>query len=287
VLLCSCQTHRPVFEPVNASNIDHIRKAAEQGDAKAQYRLGIAYDMGQGVGAPDRTESTKWYRKAAEQGLANAQLALGFRYIEGQGVQQDYTEAKKWLRKVADKGDAHAQWMLGWAYSRSGDATGAIEWYRRGADQGDEFAQVALGNAYSYGMGVPRNETEAIKWYCIGTLQGHTQSRGALSTVAINSRYVYKVPADFTEAIKWLHKVAEQDDASAQCRLAVAYARGQGITPDYAEAYKWLLLSETSTTKEWAQFSEDLMRVMTPEQITEGKNRAAKFAPKKSPFKKQ
>jgi TPR repeat protein len=49
---------------------------AEQGDAQAQYNLGIMYDNGQDV-PQDYTAAASWYRKAAEQGHAQAQFNLG------------------------------------------------------------------------------------------------------------------------------------------------------------------------------------------------------------------
>ncbi len=51
------------------------RRAAERGDAKAQYILGAAHDRGAGV-AQDDAEALRWYRKAAEQGHAAAQSKL-------------------------------------------------------------------------------------------------------------------------------------------------------------------------------------------------------------------
>ena len=45
----------------------------------------------------------KWYRKAAEQGDAKAQFNLALRYYKGEGVTQDYAEAAKWYRKAAEQ----------------------------------------------------------------------------------------------------------------------------------------------------------------------------------------
>jgi TPR repeat protein len=42
---------------------------AEQGDAEAQYYLGLMYDRGQGV-PQDHAEAVKWLRRAAEQRVA-------------------------------------------------------------------------------------------------------------------------------------------------------------------------------------------------------------------------
>ena len=65
--------------------VARYRKAAEQGDASAQYNLGVMYSKGQGV-PQDYKEAVVWYRKAAQQGDANAQNNLGVMYSKGQGV---------------------------------------------------------------------------------------------------------------------------------------------------------------------------------------------------------
>ncbi|MDA0238165.1 MAG: hypothetical protein O3B03_06590, partial [Proteobacteria bacterium] len=41
----------------------------------------------------DDAKAVKWYRRAAEQGNAKAQYNLGLMYDNGQGVPQDYQEA--------------------------------------------------------------------------------------------------------------------------------------------------------------------------------------------------
>ena len=46
-------------------------KAAEQGHAKAQYKMGFFYDCGIGIRS-NKDEVLKWYSKAAEQGYADA-----------------------------------------------------------------------------------------------------------------------------------------------------------------------------------------------------------------------
>ena len=42
---------------------------AAQGDAEAQYNLGLMYDKGEGV-PEDDAEAVRWYQKAAAQGNA-------------------------------------------------------------------------------------------------------------------------------------------------------------------------------------------------------------------------
>ena len=70
--------------PAEAQDIEEIRKAAEQGEAKAQNNLGYMYDQGEGV-PEDDSEAVKWYRKAAEQGHAWSQVQPGRHVRQGQG----------------------------------------------------------------------------------------------------------------------------------------------------------------------------------------------------------
>lgn len=51
----------------------------------------------------------EWYRKAAEQGDAAAQYNLGWMYWKGHGVWQSDTEAMKWYRKAAEQGHERAR----------------------------------------------------------------------------------------------------------------------------------------------------------------------------------
>ena len=71
-------------------------KAAEQGNAEAQFSLGNMYAEGHGVPQDDQ-QAVSWFRKAAEQGFAPAQVNLGVMYAQGQGVERDLVEAHKWF----------------------------------------------------------------------------------------------------------------------------------------------------------------------------------------------
>jgi hypothetical protein len=91
------------------------RPLAEQGNADAQFYLGLMKENGQGVPRDDG-EALKWYRKAADQDLALAQFDLGTMYANGRGVPQNDREAAKWYRLAADQGLGAAQFNLGVMY---------------------------------------------------------------------------------------------------------------------------------------------------------------------------
>ena len=123
-----------------AKALEVIRPLAEQGNALAQYNLGVSYDLGWGV-PQNAAEAIKWYRLAADQGYSLAQQNLGDIYATGRGVTLDNAEA--------------------------------LKWYRIAADQGNSFAQNSLGLMYEKGQGVPADLVRAHMWFNLSGAQGN------------------------------------------------------------------------------------------------------------------
>ena len=124
-----------------------FHKAAEQGNAEAQFELGEAYDDGVGV-EQDYSRAAEWYRKAAEQGYAEAQNSLGACYYNGSGVAKDQAKAVEWFQKAAEQANVMAQFNMGLCYEYGTgvpvDKTKAVEWYRKAAEQDNQDAKKAL-----------------------------------------------------------------------------------------------------------------------------------------------
>ena len=118
---------RPVYAAQEESNVqseekqeisDEVRELmvkAENGDAKAQFSLGHAYDFGKGI-QQDYEKAAEWYARSAEQGYAKAQYNLGCMYHYGDGVKQDYEKAVEWYTKSAEPGIYVSIWL----WSRAG-----------------------------------------------------------------------------------------------------------------------------------------------------------------------
>ena len=70
------------------------------------------YANGEGV-PKDAVQAVTWYRKAAEQGNPRAQFNLGGMYFNGDGAPKDSAQAVVWYRKAAEQGYADAQYNLG------------------------------------------------------------------------------------------------------------------------------------------------------------------------------
>jgi TPR repeat protein len=71
-------------------------KAGDQGNALAQYDLGVMYADGRGVRQDYATAAT-WFRKSADRGVTKAQYNLAVQYAKGQGVPTNPVQAYKWL----------------------------------------------------------------------------------------------------------------------------------------------------------------------------------------------
>ena len=90
-----------------ATALKEWKPLAEQGNAVAQYNLGVMYRNGEGV-TQDYAEAVKWLRKAAEQGDEEAQNNLGWMYEKGNGVLQDRIAAHMWLNIATANGNKNA-----------------------------------------------------------------------------------------------------------------------------------------------------------------------------------
>ena len=177
-------------------------KDAEQGDAGAQYNLGVLYANGQGVPQDDK-QAVYWYLKAAEQGDASAQNNLGSMYATGRGFPQDDMQAVSWYLKAAEQGDASAQNNLGSMYHAGKgipqDDKQALIWYSKSAEQGYAPAQSNLGDMYQYARGVPRDKKQAMAWYLKAAKQGVVRAQLLVGLLYDEG----KAPQDKKQAVVW------------------------------------------------------------------------------------
>jgi TPR repeat protein len=221
-------------------------KAAQQGNVRAQYNLGAMYELGEGV-LQDSAQAALWFRKAAEQGNANAQSNLGAAYANGQGVPQDYAQAAQWYQKAAEQGYIDAQVNLASMYVEGNgvprDYAKAGHWYRTAAQQGNAAAQYDLGVAYLE-QGGPQNYADAAQWFRKAAEQGDVNAQRSLGLAYAKGQ---GVPRDFAQAAQWFRKAAEQGDADAQYYLGNMFNSGLGVQRDFVAAYKWWMVAKADS----------------------------------------
>jgi TPR repeat protein len=81
------------------------------------------------------------------------------------------------------------------------------------------------------------NYSEALKWWLKSAEQGHRQ---ALYNVGILYDKGRGVKQDYAEAASWYLKAANAGDVDAQFSLGCMYFQGQGVNKDFTEALTWL-----------------------------------------------
>ena len=164
--------------------------SARQGNSDAQWDLGLMYKNGVGVKQDDST-AVKFWKLAADQGSMNAQWDLGVMYHLGRGVAEKSEEkAIRYWQLSANKGHPEAQYNLATFYETGNSAVldqnleKAAEYYKRAADQGHAESQWSMGWMYSSGQGgVDQDDNQAVYYWELAALQGHTMACQALQMV--------------------------------------------------------------------------------------------------------
>ena len=85
------------------------------------------------------------------------------------------------------------------------------------------------------------------------------------------------VAQNYTEAVKWYRRAAEQGNPVAQANLGRLYENGQGVQQDYTLAHMWLNLAGTNF-EEARELRDTVAKQMTPAQITEAQRLAREWA---------
>ena len=261
------------------SDIPALFRAAEQGNATAQQKLGKAYRDGKYI-PKDLQKAIEWFTKSALQGYAPAQNSLGWHYQYAQGIDKNVEVAFDWYQKayaggfeaaliniancyekgegtkkdelkafslmepLAVKGDSIAQYNLGRMYLNGiaviKNPTKGADWYEKSATQGNASSQFHLANLYAEGNGVPENKQTAAEWYLKAAHQGHELAQRNLA-------FMYDsgdgIPQDQFIAFGWFEKAALQGDAPSQYALGFNYEHGEGTEQNLELAFKWYQLA--------------------------------------------
>ena len=252
--------------------VDWFEKAAELGNGRAMFNLGLCYDGGFGV---DKSleQARQWYVNAADAGVPEAQMKVAI-IAEDEG---DYVQAMKYLRQLADagnaacmrkvalfilnglgtpapaseavsllsqaalKGDIRAQVRLADCYQRGigveRDYNEMFSWLNMAAQDGDPEAQAKLGYCYQTGMGAVRNTDVAVTWYATAAKAGYAPAQVALATCYRDGAGVGR---DLAKAAEYYRLAANQGDSLGEYNLGMAYLEGRAVPKSATEAWRWV-----------------------------------------------
>ena len=154
-------------------------KAAEKGDSRSQYNLGLCYLDGVGV-SKDIQTALRWIQKSAEAHLPVAEYQMGLLLSDGVGLPKDPLKAIEWYLKAAEQGFPPAYGNLGYCYAQGlGVSQSVFEstyWYRKAAERGNFIGMFSFGLRLKHGQGTQQDLTEAYKWLLLARASGATNS---------------------------------------------------------------------------------------------------------------
>jgi TPR repeat protein len=183
-------TSAPAEMPaIDADSLKKLVAAAEKGELRAQYKLGVLYMRGQSV-ARDPGKAAEWFEKAARKGLAAAQFNLGVLYEQGEGTKQNLVTAYDWYLKAAKLGYLRAQQNLGTLLvegrgTRKNNAE-ALKWFSLAAQGGLAESLYSMGLMHEFGLGTKKNSEKAAGFYRKAMAAGSTLAAQKLGTVLVD-----------------------------------------------------------------------------------------------------
>lgn len=228
---------------VSAQDGPIVMQLAEGGSAGAQVLLAGMYLRGEGGFTRDDRQAAEWLEKAALQGNAYAEMKLGDFYENGQGVPKNAAIAADWREKAANRGAVRAQKLLGKMYLLGNgvakDQGKAEYWLNRAAlEGGDAEAQYLLARMHLKGTVAAPNSALANHLLARATTQGYDDAAEMLHLV---QELGYSLEESEHQGSPHLHKLAQDGDVEAQYQLGLRLENSLlGDTADRREAVTWL-----------------------------------------------
>jgi len=244
-----------------------LSKAADLGEAHAEYTLGLLYSEGYGV-PKDLELARKWLRLAAGWNLPEAKEALanleqqsaapvnaqtfletGRSHLLGTGgKEKNPALAREWFQRAAAQNDPDAQYELALLYKNGiggeRDLAQARALLQQALNGGLLKAGVVLGDlAREKGVGAPYSVAKInrgapqLPQYAAAQ-HGDTQAQYELGQRLLHGDGVER---NTIEAMIWLRKAAESEHRGAQVLLGNTLSRGVDVQQDDAEAARWYL----------------------------------------------
>jgi TPR repeat protein len=136
----------------------------------------------------------------------------------------------------------NAKFEAGIAAYQANNLPLAYDEFLAAAKEGHADSQFNVALMYERGIGVGKDEKEAVVWYDKAAAQGNAAAQYNLGVLYENGR---GTKIDFVKANEWYRKASVQGDALAIGNLGMLYVRGQGVKEDKIAGVALLLVSGT------------------------------------------
>jgi TPR repeat protein len=157
----------------------------------------------------------------------------------------------------------------------------AYKEFRASADEGHADSQFNVALMFEKGIGVAKDEKEAVVWYGKSAAQGNSAAQFNLGVMYENGR---GTAVDFAKAHEWYRKASVQGDPLAIGNLGMLYIRAQGVKENKTAGVALLLVSVTKdpSPENNAKRNITATRGLTPELITAAQALSAEMSDTKN-----
>ena len=189
---------------------------------------------------------TKYFLSIILVVLIFVYFSVNTNYLDFLKIQVDYS--KKWqkerynkekkeiakLRSKADSGNLEAQFRIGLLCLDNAHLNydKALKYLKMSAEHGDSRSQLLLGDMYHHGLGIDKNDVEALNWYSKSAEQENIIARDNLIAFYLEGNEVEK-----EKAISLLQKFADQEDIFVEY-LIFYFWEPLGLKLDYEKTFK-------------------------------------------------
>lgn len=182
----------PYQEKQLTCRMDGSHTVIDSVDPAASFRLGLNYELGEGV-KQDSKQAFEWYCNGALQRHGDSQLKVALMLLEGRGTSKDIPKGMHWLNRAANSNNHDAQLALGILLVDTDPVRSAVL-FKRSAAAGNLYANHRLAELHYYGMEVPQDFAKAQELSELGVAAGFDKSRELLTRIRVRQQVATNTP---------------------------------------------------------------------------------------------
>jgi TPR repeat protein len=237
-----------IFDTDYASANEWYQAASNNGDSRADYRLGMMHECGKHFKRDIATAIT-YYSKASTNGNVDATYRLACIYINGYGVTPEPLKAFHLFTKASTMGhkNANKEMKIEKVYGRHElyhsslltadpkipvNRKTRLHVLKKATEEGYTRLQYQLGIMYEK----DNDYQSAFKWLSLATNIGVTD---AYYRVGVFYEEGKGVDQDYVMAAKMYQKAVKKEHEDACYRFGQLYQYGNGVELDYLKAYQF------------------------------------------------
>ena len=166
----------------------YAKRAAERGNARAQFDLGLMYANGDGV-EKNEALALMWFNRAAQNNFSKALNVKKVATVKGT------SQKFRFAQEAAKRGDTRAQFDLAMMYQRGEGVNKneklAFKYFHKAARKNHAEAKFQMGLCFAEGRGVKKQSQLARYWFKLAAKAGHPKAMAYLASVEKTVRPQY------------------------------------------------------------------------------------------------